>query len=422
MTRLPARPLLVALSLGAALAIPGPRPARAVVTRVVGWGDSITYGYYDYTSQPPANGTCWAGGIDPPETCGYVKRLNDRLNSTTYENPIWDIGVLNLGKGGESTGEALSRIDNANWACPCATLPTNPCPINSLKYWVCNGTIHNHDVFVLLEGTNDLTRNISVETVSFNLQALAQKAVNLGLQPLLATLTPRHKYTWFQYSCPPGSQRTIEHANLTVESLDSLILDVSTGAGWPYADLFGHFWKLKDHGLLNNYYQTWEWMKCDPLNPEVGSSGDPVGHPDKDGIDLMAFKFVSGYGEVYSDTIESHVKLLLPPRLTVTPPTSPTTGVPAEFSADLPDLGQTDLLRFDFDDGEIDLVAPDTSPFVQPHTYYVPGPYTVTVTAYHPNGGSRSVVVNISVGGVDLTIFRDGFESGDATAWSAVAP
>jgi lysophospholipase L1-like esterase len=422
MRRPSARPLPVALLLGAALTAPGPHPARAVVTRVVGWGDSITYGYYDYTSQPPSNGTCWNGGIDPPETCGYVKRLNDRLNSTTYENPIWDIGVVNLGKGGEQTSEALSRVDRPYWTCPCAGLSI-PCPVNSLKYWVCNGTLHDHDVFVLLEGTNDLTQQeVSLETVQFNLRQIAQKAADLGLQPLLATLTPRHRYSWFRQSgCPNGS---IDAANVSAQSLDSLIVDLATTTGWPYADLFGHFWKLKDHGLLNTDYQTWQDMKCDPNHPECLASGgtcDPVGHPDRDGIDLMAFKVV-GYGQIYADTIESHVKRLLPPRLIVTPPASPTTGVAADFSADLPDLGQTASLRWDFGNGDVVVATPTTSPFVQAFTYYVPGPYAVTVTALHANGGSRSVVVNIVVSGVDLTIFRDGFEAGDATAWSAVTP
>jgi len=63
-----------------------------------------------------------------------------------------------------------------------------------------------------------------------------------------------------------------------------------------------------------------------------------------------------------------------------------------------------------------------SSPTVQAHIYYVPGPYTVTVTAFHANGGSRGVSAAITVGGVDRTVFADGFETGDVSAWSSVTP
>ena len=258
--------------------------------------------------------------------------------------------------------------------------------------------------------------------MQFDLQQLAQKAVDLGLEPLLSTLVPRHKFTWFQSGCPPASQRTLDGANTTVVSLNSLIADLSTSTGWPFADLYGHFYKLANHDIFGTYYQNWQWMRCDPDNPDFGNSGDPVGHPNHPGIDMMAFDFKPGWGQTYADTLESHVKALLPPRLTLTPPGAPTTGVGAVFSAALPDLGQTASLHWDFGDGGTATSTPVASPTTATHTYFVPGPYTVTVTAYHGNGGSRTASVAISVGGADLRIFLDDFESGDATAWSAVAP
>ncbi len=418
------RRLLSVLAVAAIAAAALAGPAAAANRRVVGWGDSITYGFYDYTSTPPANGTCWAGpSNDPPETCGYVKRLNNRLNDLAENDPIWDISVLNLGKGGEATTEALSRIDRSSWTCPCESLGS-PCPINSLKYWVCNGTLHPHDVMVLMEGTNDLTRNISTETVRTDLEQLVQKATANGLDVVITTLTPRHKYTWFEYNCPPASQRNIEDANTTVQNLNTKILDLANQTGWPLADVFTHFWKKKAHGLLTADYQNWQPMRCDEVgNPDFPNSGDPVGHPDADGFDLMTWKS-EGYGQTYDETIEYNVKTALPPRLALAAPAPPiTTGTPATFTVTLYDLAQTADVIWDFGDGTyLYSQIPATTPVTRDHVYEVPGTYVVTATAENFYGSERSKTATVDVTGADLTIFRDGFESADTSGWSATQP
>src|SRR6185503_5607520 len=89
-------------------------------TIYVAFGDSITQGTGDELQRG-----------------GYPPRLQDRLVASGRSAQ-----VRNRGLGGETTTEGLSRI-NAVLA-------------------------EGGDVLLLMEGTNDIARNISIETTAFN--------------------------------------------------------------------------------------------------------------------------------------------------------------------------------------------------------------------------------------------------------------
>ena len=372
-------------------------------TCVVAWGDSITYGYYDGTT----NGNDCSNGFpeyNAPEQCGYPGRLGERLNDSGLFSPIYDVEVLNLGLGGEKTPGALSRMDRNIWDCPCTEVPEGeqPCAIQNLKYWVCNGTVGAEDLLVLMEGTNDVTQNFGVETIRFNLEQLGLKAEALGLNVVISTLTPRHPDGWTKDGgCADNGSSKLDSVNDKIET------ELSPDHDWPLVDPFTRLSALS--GLFTTYYQHWDPMRCDGLDDQ--GSGDPVGHPNGPGFDKMTFDG----GAYYSLTFESVVRGALPPRLTVTPPAPPLDyGESLAFSATLPDLAQTAELTWDFGDGTVVSTNPGASPANQNHTYSEGGIYNVVVTAEHANGGARqeSVVLEVSL------LLADGFESGDTSAWT----
>ena len=206
--------------------------------------------------------------------------------------------------------------------------------------------------------------------------------------------------------------------------LNGRIDTLAAQTGWQEAKLFDHLWEWPHVSLFRDYYQDWQWMRCDPNNPDYPNSGDPVGHPNADGFDMMTFSYSPGHGQSYSNTLEYHVKLALPPRLALAAPAPPiTTGTPATFSVTLYDLAQTGHVIWDFGDGTyLFSQVPATTPVTRDHVYEVPGSYVVTATAENLYGSERSKTATVNVTGADLTIFRDGFESDDTSGWSATQP
>jgi hypothetical protein len=317
---------------------------------------------------------------------------------------VYDISVLNLGRGGERTDAALSRIDTTGWTCPCAT-KNPPCPINSLKYWYCNGTLKANDLFVLLEGTNDISGEIGVETIAFNLQQLGDKAEALGLEVLILTLAPRHPD-----ACVDDDNVLVEELNLEIESL-------AETDDWPLIDAYTRLSAFAN--LFDNHYQTWDPMKCAEPAPNCGVTPcDPVGHPKNTGFTKLTYE--AGV-EQYPRTIEYGVRGALPPRLTLMPPVAPLTqGHSLDFSVTLHDVatfGQTVELTWDFGDGTVQTASSSSSPVARSHAYSSSGPFTVTVTAEHANGGTRAFSVDIDVTASATTIFVDGFDVGNSSAW-----
>jgi hypothetical protein len=368
----------------------------------VAWGDSITFGFYDGTS---AATDCTNGvpGDNPSESCGYPGRLGSRLNDAALFSPIYDVQMLNLGRGGENTVGALSRIGiqtGANPVCPCTGLGT-PCEINSLWYWHCNGTVRPEDLFVLMEGTNDITRQeISLETVRANLQALGEKAASIGLNVVLSTVTPRH---------PDGFTRDAgcaDDGDGDVVILNDRITTTAANKGWPRVDPYGFLIPLPN--LFGLYYQNWDPMKCNGLVER--SSGDPVGHLNGPGFDKVTFGTDNGN---QAKTFLSVVRGALPPRLTLQLPSPPLVhGVELTFSVALPDLaefGQTVGLTWNFGDGTVVQQSASASPATQTHAYAEGGSYVVTVTARHANGGTRATNAQLAIdaGAVGIGDFDD---------------
>jgi hypothetical protein len=265
-----------------------------------------------------------------------------------------------------------------------------------------------------------VTQNFGVETSRFNLETLGLRASvgdgvdpGFGLNVVIATTIPRHIY-----SC-------VDSNNSKTSSLATAIRNTAASKGWPLADPFDLIPRLgslaNPNSAVWNYYQGWTWMKCDPDLPDPPPAEvDPVGHVRNIGFDKIAFDWGATH---YPKTFEAQIKGALAPRVTLAQPAPPVeTGVPETFSATLHDLAQTATLRWDFGDGTIVQVVPGSSPATRAHRYYEPGLYTVRATVAHANGGERESAIQVTVTGLSMLLFEDGFESGDASAWSSSEP
>jgi lysophospholipase L1-like esterase len=140
------RTLTAGLALGLTLLLPHGAGAQK---RYVAFGDSITFGVGDEKSP---------NGVNGPG--GYPMRLEPLLNSRGVTAT-----VANAGLPGEDTAGALSRV-------------------NSILQ-------KGGDVFLLMEGTNDINAKVSTETIVFNLNQLATRAEAKGMQVVHATVVPR---------------------------------------------------------------------------------------------------------------------------------------------------------------------------------------------------------------------------------------
>ncbi len=132
--------------LGAALLLPAPGRAQ---NRYIAFGDSITFGVGDDSTRPRSE-------------MGYPGRLDELLATRGIPGAT----VINAGLGNEATTEAVTRIDQV--------LGDN-----------------RADVLLLMEGTNDINAQVSVETITFNLQRIATKAEAAGLRVIHGTIIPR---------------------------------------------------------------------------------------------------------------------------------------------------------------------------------------------------------------------------------------
>jgi lysophospholipase L1-like esterase len=119
----------------------------------IAFGDSITYG--------SMNG--------PFQGVGYPPRLHDLLGDI-FLDPV----VINRGMPGENTWEAVSRI--------------GPVVTSDLALYL-----------LLMEGTNDVSwLDYSLSTTAFNLRQILTTALDMGVFPLISTITPRSGNRWKQ--------------------------------------------------------------------------------------------------------------------------------------------------------------------------------------------------------------------------------
>jgi len=194
----------------------GVRPARAQ-TVYVAFGDSITAGV----------------GDDPQRAeTGYPPRLEALLQDAGQ-----DAVVVNEGVGGEKTPEGLSRIDQV--------------------------LDQGGDVLLLMEGSNDISRRISIETTLFDLGEMARRAEERGWTVVHGTVIPR---------IPNAG---VDGENITNRDLNGQIRNLAGTEGRDLVDNFYAFSQLS--GPFDNYYLK---------DPE-----DHVGHPNADGYDVMAATF-----------------------------------------------------------------------------------------------------------------------------------
>lgn len=245
----------------AAVALPAP---AAALIRYLAFGDSITAGVGD----DPAR-------AEP----GYPPRLEVLLRGAGV-----DAVVENHGLGAERTPEGVTRIDS-----------------------VLSG---GGDVLLLMEGSNDVSRNISMETSRFNLNQMALKAERLGLEAVQSTLIPRIPWA------------SVDSKNIFNQRLCELIRNMAGGRGRKLADPFEVLGSTSD--VFARFY--------------VQDSVDRVGHPNADGYDLLAGIFFEALQGI--DTVP------------------PVTGVmnPRMDERDVPPATRIDVDVWDFGEG-IDLAA-----------------------------------------------------------------
>jgi lysophospholipase L1-like esterase len=194
-------------------------PVAAQTTRYICFGDSITDG---------------VGDTLPEGERGYPVRLD-----TLLSNAGRAVEVVEEGVPGEDTPEGLSRIDSV--------LATGG------------------DVFLLMEGTNDPSGNISFETTRFNLAEMATRAEAAGFAVIHATTIPRI----------PTANRDPD--NIENRQLNGEIRNLAGTEGRDLADPFEVF------GAVPDAFAAIYWD-----NPD-----DAVGHPNAAGYDLMAEAFAN---------------------------------------------------------------------------------------------------------------------------------
>lgn len=187
----------------AALSNTAPATGQQVV--LLAFGDSITHGLGDLTV------TCDGA----PR--GYPPLLINRLTAAGYNTRQVTSGVC-----GELTSTGLSRIDDA------------------LRFAA-------GDILLLMEGTNDLSnRNISTESMRFNLNAMAGKSVDRGYLPVLASPIPR------------DSRQDGVTSNDRTAFLGSLLKQDAAAKGWGWAPTFVDMIDIPD--LYDRFYS-------DPYHP-----------------------------------------------------------------------------------------------------------------------------------------------------------
>jgi lysophospholipase L1-like esterase len=205
--------------------------AQSAPKTYVAFGDSITAGVGDDPARPSP---------------GYPFRLQTLLQTVGQS-----VTVVNKGVGGERTPEGLSRIDGV-----LAAVPVKP-----------------GDGLILMEGTNDISRSISLETTIFNLDTMASKAEALGLGVIHATVIPRE----------PDAK--VDAANILCDQLNGSIRNLAGQRGRGEADPNEIFRNLPN--LFGSFYSN--------------LPDDPVGHPNPAGYDVLAkifFNMIQGIDTV----------------------------------------------------------------------------------------------------------------------------
>jgi lysophospholipase L1-like esterase len=266
-----------ALALLAAGALAAPRGAAAQATVYVAFGDSIT-----------------AGTGDDPERVepGYPPRLQALLVAAGRQAV-----VRNRGLGGERTTEGVSRIDSV--------------------------LAEGGDVILLMEGSNDISRRVSIDTTLFNLDQMGLKAERRGVRPIHTTVIPRIP------------RALVDAENFTNQVLNENLRELAGFRARGLVDQFEAF------GKVENVFGELYWDEPD----------DRVGHPNAEGYDLMARVFFDvAAGRDSTPPVEG---LIVPTHGERNVSPAETVFVTVwDFGAGI-DLAATDLLVNDVDTGVV---------------------------------------------------------------------
>lgn len=222
----PARRRALGLLAASMALLPLVSTAARAQNRYIAFGDSITFGVGDASTRPRSE-------------MGYPGRLDDLL----IARGVAGATVTNAGLGNETTVEAVTRIDQV--------LRTTPA-----------------DVLLLMEGTNDINGQISIETMTFDLQRIAGKAVTQGLRVVHGTIIPRL----------PSANRDGDN-KIAAQSAASL-RNLAWSEGRALADPFEVFF----------------WQTPDAFNTLYVGGSDKL-HPNAAGYDKLA--------EVWADQLTS---------------------------------------------------------------------------------------------------------------------
>ena len=196
-----------------------PALLSAQTSNYLAFGDSITAGT----------------GDDPARAAkGYPPRLQALLQSVGVPATVG-----NYGNPGEKTPDGLTRIDS----------------VLALG--------KSGDTLLLMEGTNDINKGISLETTIFDLDTMAGKAETLGMRVIHATVIPR----------PPNAK--FDSDNSLTDQLNGRIRNLAGQRGRREADPNEVFRNIPN--LFAGFYSN------DPA--------DLVGHPNAAGYDIMARVF-----------------------------------------------------------------------------------------------------------------------------------
>ncbi|MBZ0089722.1 MAG: hypothetical protein K8H90_05010, partial [Thermoanaerobaculia bacterium] len=302
------------LALASALLLAaGALPAVAQELRIIAFGDSVTEGYGDTSVLHD----------------GYPGRLQRWLRQRGY-----DASVANEGVGGETTAEALSRVDSV--------------------------LEQGGDYFLLMEGTNDISGRIGIETITAHLNELAARAEEAGFVAVHASTIPR---------IPDAP---VDADNARTSALAASIRNLGEVRGRAVADVFSLFEALPN--LFDDYYY---------YSPD---EYDPVGHPNS-----------AGYTELAGLMLETMLALLETPQLQLVAPAVPvTTGVVTTFGVVV--SGEFEHLEWDFGDGG--WAASDAPLDLEvEHVFLTSGDYVVSVRAETAEGGIAEDQIVVPVTG-----------------------